>query len=85
MSGLLPQFGTIYMKGRLGQIGLICIGDYINEEPRGQKCQICTRESNDGDKSPQSAPVKFNVKDHGGKRAGFAPVNLGASAGIGAL
>ena len=73
------------MKGRLGQIGLICIGDYINEEPRGQKGRMCTRESNDGGKNPRTAPVKFNVKDDVDEKAGSAHVNPGASAGTGAL
>ena len=40
---------------------------------------------NDGDKNPRTAPMKFNVKDHGGRKAGSAHVNLGASAGTGAL
>ena len=29
--------------------------------------------------------MKFNVKDHGGRKAGFVHVNLGVSAGTGAL
>ena len=46
---------------------------------------MCTRESNDGGKNTQSAPVKFNVKDDGDKKAGCAHVNHGVSAGTGAL
>ena len=34
-----------------------------------------------GAKTPQSAPVKFNMKNDVGKRAGSAHVNLGTSAG----
>ena len=30
----------------------------------------------DGGKNPRFAPVKFNMKGDGGKRAGFAHVNL---------
>ena len=51
----------------------------------GQNGRISTRESNDGDRNPRFAPVKFNVKGDGGKRAGSAHVNLVASAGTGAL
>ena len=69
LSGLLPQFETTSMKGRRGQIGLICIRDNINAGRRGQKGRICTRESNDGGRNPRFAPVKFNVKDDGGKKA----------------
>ena len=32
-------------------------------------------------KTPQSAPVKFNMKSDVGRRAGFAHVNLGTTAG----
>ena len=46
---------------------------------------MCTRESNDGGKNTQSAPVKFNVKDDGDKKAGSAHVNLEVSAGTGTL
>lgn len=35
---------------------------------RGQKGRFCTRESNDGGKAPQFAPVRNNEKDDGGKR-----------------
>ncbi len=41
---------------------------------RGQKGWICTRESNDGGKTPRFAPVRKNVKDDGGKKARFAHV-----------
>ena len=51
----------------------------------GQNGRISTRESNDGGRNPQSAPVKFNVKDDGDKKAGCAHVNLGVSAVTGAL
>ena len=44
-----------------------------------------TSMKDDGDRNPRSAHVKFNVKGDGGKRAGFAPVNPGASAGTVAL
>lgn len=51
----------------------------------GQNGRISTRESNDGGRNPRSAPVKFNVKGDVDEKAGFAPVNLVASAGTGAL
>lgn len=36
---------------------------------RGQNGWICTRESNDGGKTPRFAHVRNNVKDDGGKKA----------------
>lgn len=36
--------------------------------PRGQNGWICTRESNDGGKTPRFALVRNNVKDDGGKK-----------------
>ena len=40
---------------------------------------------NDGGKNPQSAPVKFNVKADGGRKAESAHMNPETSAGTGAL
>mgnify|MGYP004501170603 CR=1 FL=1 len=47
---------------------------------RGQKSRIRTRESNDGGKSPRFAPVMINLKDDGGKNAGFAHADGHAAA-----
>ena len=47
---------------------------------REQKSRIRTRESNDGGKSPRFAPVMINLKDDGGKNAGFAHADGHAAA-----
>ena len=36
---------------------------------------VTTSMKDDGGKNPQSAPVKFNVKGDGGRKAGFVHVN----------
>lgn len=46
---------------------------------------VTTSMKDDGGKNPRTAPVKFNVKGDGGRKVGSAHVNLGASAGTGAL
>ena len=68
-SWLLPQFETTSMKGRRVQIGLICIRDNINAGRQGLKGRICTRGFRHGGRNTRFAPVKFNVKDDGGKKA----------------
>ena len=47
---------------------------------RGQKTCICTRGFSDGGKSPRFAPVMINLKDDGGKNAGFAHADGHAAA-----
>ena len=62
--------------------------------PSKKDCHVCKRRSFayviitleiDGGETPLFAPVKANVKNDGGKRAGFAHVNLRSSAGTGVL
>ena len=60
--GLLPQLGPQ-------------VRDNINEGRRGQKGRICTRESNDVGKNPQSAPVTFQKLHDVCRNAVFAHVN----------
>ena len=36
---------------------------------------VTTSMKDDGGKNPRTAPMKFNVKDHGGRKARFAHVN----------
>ena len=47
---------------------------------REQKTRICTRGFSDGGKNPRFAPVMINLKDDGGKNAGFAHADGHAAA-----
>ena len=54
----------------------------------GQMTLLSSKSSgnpDDGGRNPQSAPLEFNMKNDGDRRAGSAHVNLGTSTDIGAL
>ncbi len=66
-------------------MGQICIrvSNHGGKTPEFAHVTMSIR--HDVGKSPRSAPVKFNEKNDGCRKAEFAHVNLGTPAGTGAL